>query len=419
MGCLWIIVGAFVLFAVSIWKLYIKEYAMAIFNALWFVVVVACLEGVFENSQSYTWLLISTMIAFVNIGYIFGKYKIILYRKNINSIRIEKCNWAFLQKLLVLSLSILMVYFIMTVMRYGINLNLIRSSNNSGSEDTLFNSLLDTLIFYGFSVPMIYTGALVIMYNISQKNKIPRNIIGLICANIIAYVFTTGGRSLVIRIALFLCAAIIWRIHSSGKKNIKIHYILIGGLLLYLMLNIMTILRNTENISFFEQFFQYAKGAILHMDYNIKNVKTEKLYYGYVTYGGFFYYPVKLLQKLLGIHIDTSNEIMFFLQTYKRLSIGENHTMYYNALLPNAYYYYYDMGYAGVIIFSMILGYVARRGEKSYNKPQFLSFAIWATSIYAIVYSCFGGVLWSFSIPTALIYCVILNKSFFKTKEVE
>lgn len=392
---------------------------MAIFNALWFIVVVACFERVFENTQSYTWLLISTMIAFVNIGYVLGKYKIILYRKNINNIRIEKCNWAFLQKLLVLSLLILIVYFIMTIMRYGINLNLIRSGNNSGSEETLFNSLFDTLIFYGFSVPMIYTGAFVIMYNISQKNKIPRNIIGLICVNIIAYVFTTGGRSLVIRIALFLCAAIIWRIHSSGKKNIKIRYIIMGSLLLYLMLNIMTILRNTENISFFEQFFQYVKGAILHMDYNIKNVKPEKLYYGYVTYGGFFYYPVKLLQKLLKVHIETSNEIMFFLQTYKRLSVEENYTIYYNALLPNAYYYYYDMGYVGVVIFSTLLGYVAGRGEKSYTKPQFLKFTIWAISVYAIVYSCFGGILWSFSIPTALIYCVILNKKFFITKKVE
>ena len=404
-------VCSFVLILTGLWKFSTKQYAMAIFNLIWGLLFFICIQDVAEQVSAETVKIMLIMIVCVNIAYSLGNIGFKTKNKNKNAV--YKCNYDLLRILLFLSFAIMMYYCVATVIKYGLNLNAIREMNNSDSESKVFEGLFDTLVFYGFAVPMVYVGSLAVTYNVSQKLRIPKSVIGLLGLNILAYIITVGGRTLLMRIIMFAVAAVLWKLHELGFKKMKIGRLLVYALIIYLFMNLITALRNTYSITFIEQALRYFRGAILHLDYNLEHTVREANYYGYVTYGGFFYYPVKVLKTLLGTEWLTSNEIMAFLQVYKQFFLG-GRGMYYNALLPNAYYYYYDMGYVGVVLFSTFLGLAARKGERAYKHPTFGKFILWATAVFAVTYSVLGGVLWNFTYPTSLIYCFLLSSLLYK-----
>jgi len=384
---------------------------MTIFNLIWGVVFFICMGDVSKEISGQTFSLILLMIGFVNLSYNIGNIR--FTTKKSNDKRVYKCNYTLLKILLGLSLAIMLYYCLETILKYGFNLHAIREINNSSSNKKVFEELFDTIIFYGYAVPMVYVGSLVATYNVSQKQKIPTNVLVLLGLNVVFYIITVGGRTLLMRVIMFAVAAILWRIHEIGIKRMKIGRLIFYALAAYVFMNFVTMLRNTYSVTFIEQALAYFKGAILHMDYNVENTVREAYYYGYITYGGFFYYPVKFLKIVLGFEWLTSNEIVSFLQNYKMLKLG-NSAIYYNALLPNAYYYYFDMGYLGVVLFSSFLGFTARKMENAYKSPTFGKFILWGTAVFAVTYSVLGGVLWNFTYPTAMIYCFLLSKFLYK-----
>lgn len=394
--------------------LFAKKYAISIFDMIWGFLLIVCQKDLATSSYAEVLSLLSTMIVCVNIGYWLGVFKANTTPKTPKDTVEMTLNVKFLQMLLIASLFILSYYALRTIMRFGLDLSLIRTANNSDSADKIFTSMIDTVLFYGFAIPCIYISALAMAFNLSQGMKIPKKLIYLTVACVLMYVLARGGRTIIMRIILFFFAALLWNFHSKNReKKIKKSTILISGVLLFFGLNLITKARNTVEISFMEQLISYVQGSIAHMNVRMGEVDLSTTYYGYITYGGFLYYPVKLLQAMLGMAAETSNDIMSFLQDYTVIRVMGKEDMY-NALVPNAYYYYFDSGYAGVVIFSLILGFTSGKTEYDYQTPTFFKFVLWASCVYAVSYSSLGGIFWNFGYPTALIYCFLLRKKLYQ-----
>ena len=409
-----IILYAILLLTVGLLCVILRKSAMAIFNTLWALVIFLCREDLCLESYSQTLLLLTIMIVMVNAGCLLGsveltsrvRFGLLTDRRQFDS--------RLLTLLLSLAGLIFLFYAVRTAARFGFDLELIRGTNNSDSEDKVFSSLLDTIAFYGVAMPVIYVGALVCAYNFSQQIRTPRHIYVLILLDMVLYVLTAGGRSMFIRVALFFAAAVLWRMKKPGGINMKwFKYVLLAVAGLLVVMELLTAARNSRDISFLEQAVMYIRGAVSHMRYQLERMRSDSWYFGYITYGGFFYYPVTLVSRVLGTDWQTSNEILAFLQKFKYIRVGSE-SVNYNALVPNVFYYYFDSGYLGVVLFSLFLGLAAGAGERAHAKPGFFRFVLWATAVYAIVYSPMDSVLWPFRYPTALIYCFVLRNLIYR-----
>ncbi|MBO5340563.1 MAG: oligosaccharide repeat unit polymerase [Oscillospiraceae bacterium] len=406
-----------VLLAVGLVYLLRKQFAMAAFNLLWAVVIFLTRVELGLQSYNKTFSLLLLMILLVNVGHALSRWELPAPLRRSRPQVERTFNQPLLLGLQLFTFILLLVYACKTLMEFGLDLAAIRGGNNTFNETGVFGSLLDTIFFYGVAIPLLYTQALVLAYNLSQSIKTSKIAYVLLAANMVVQLITTGGgRNIFLRIALFFAAAFVWRMHSCGLfRGGQLKYLVLGiGMLavLLLMMEALTAARNTTGITFFQQAVRYVRGSLAHMQYRLPSIPEHENYWGYVAYGGFLYYPVKLLSLLTQMDIPTSNEIMFYLQEYRRLELG-NELIYYNALVPNVFYYYFDSGYLGAALFPAILGFAAGKGEKACKNPSFLRFLLWATCVYAIVYSPIDSVLWAFRYPTALIYCFLLKDAMY------
>lgn len=396
-----------------------REFSLGIFNILWATVLFMCCNELGRESCTQTLVLLMLMVVMVNIGFWLGNTNVRFAVSE--KTKQSRHQYQFSSRVMVVLLEVLTVVFlyyaVQTIIKFGLNLEVIRGANNSDSNEKVFSSVLDTIVFYGIGMPIIYVGALSCSYNYSQNIQTPHKVYWLLAVNVVLYVIVAGGRTLLLRIAFFFVAAFIWRLKISRRYLVKkLKYLVFCVVALMIIMEILTLARNSNNISFLGQTIVYIRGAVSHMSYQLDQMPADGYYCGYITYGGFVYYPIKLLAAVLGTEWATSNEIMSFLQSYKYLQIGDK-TTYFNALIPNAFYYYYDSGYVGVVLFSLFLGFAAARGERAYKSPSFLNFVLWATAVYAIVYSPLGGVLWAFRYPTAVIYCCMLRSILYRRVE--
>lgn len=409
-----IILYAMLLLVVGLLCVLLRKFAMALFNCLWGLVIFLCRADLCLESYSQTVLLLTLMIVMVNVGCLLGSLEL---KSRLRFGRLptrREFNSRILTGLLGVACVIFLIYALRTAARFGFNLELIRAANNSDSDEKVFSGLVDTIAFYGVAMPMIYVGALACAYNFSQQIPTPKHIYVLILVNMVLYVLTAGGRSMFIRVALFFAAAVLWRIKKPSGIEMKwFKYLLLAGAGLLVVMEILTAARNSKDISFLEQTVMYIRGAVSHMRYQLERMPEDNWYFGYITYGGFFYYPVKLVSKVLGTGWKTSNDILAYLQEFKYIRVGSE-SINYNALVPNVFYYYFDSGYLGAVLFSLFLGIAAGAGERGHGKPGFFRFVLWATAVYAIVYSPLDGILWPFRYPTALIYCFALRNLIYK-----
>lgn len=396
-----------------------REYAISLFNLLWLGIFVICCREFIMEQYALTLVILCMMVIMINLGYYLWNKKCKLqYEKKYKTCLIYEVDKKILMTILVLSCLIFAWYAIKTLWIFGLDLRTIRASNNVNNVGSAFGGIVDTVLFYGVATPLLYTVILSFAYEFSQNRKVEIKFYFLALITILLQMITTGGgRSVILRMILFFGAAVLVRIAAGDfldKK--KIVGLLLTGAFLVVLLEAVTFIRNEGEITFIGQAMEYIRGAIAHMQYRLTRIEGFQFYGGYVTFGGFLYYPVKVLNVLTGLDIPTSNDMMAYLQEYRRVYLY-NQSMNYNALVPNAFYFFYDCGFVGVIVFSAIHGVLMAISERKVKALSFLGFVMWATCIYMIAYSPLDGVLWTFRHPTTIICCVVLNSFLYKKKK--
>lgn len=393
-----------------------RRYAIGLFNVLWAAVFVISCREFSMDIYGHTLLLLCLMVIMMNVGYYRATKKPQKHIvRHVFEAQERVLNEKVLEIILIISCVVFAWYAIRTVAIFGFHLGEIRGYNNAANEASAFSSRVDTILFYGVATPLIYTAILVFAYSFSQNIKIQPKFYGMALVAILLQMITTGGgRSIILRGGLFFAAAAVMRFpewKSIDKKKRKI-YLCVGASML-LLLEIVTFIRNSGDISFVGQAVDYIRGSVGHMQYRLTRPMGPQYYGGFVAFGGFFYYPIKILNMLTGLELQTSNELLAYLQEYRGVTLYDQ-TINYNALVPNAFYFFYDNGYVGVIVLSALHGFLMERAERTCRQPTFLGFVMWATCIYMIAYSPLDGVLWTFRHPTTIICCVVLNQYLYR-----
>lgn len=393
----------------------------ALFNAVWAVVFLICCREFSMEEYGLTQFLLCLMVILVNAGYGWSNSRPAetVKPKSGHYLRqdSDELNEKLLMTILAVASAIIVWYAIQTVRVFGFDLVEIRGHNNTSNDAGVFGSQVDTVLFYGIATPLIYTVILIFAYSFSQGIRIKKRFYAITLAAVLLQMVTTGGgRGIILRSVLFFVAAFIIRFplgRELGIEKKKIGMFLGIGVVLVVILEVITFIRNEGEVSFVGQAFDYIRGSVGHMQYRLTRPMEHQYYGGLLTFGGFFYYPIKVLNLLFGTQIESSSEILVYLQEYRQVTLYDQ-TVNYNAMVPNAFYFFRDNGYVGVVALSFLHGYLLEKAERKIKKPTFIRFVMWATCVYMIAYSPIDGVLWTFRHPTTIIYCVLLSKFLYK-----
>lgn len=360
------------------------------------------------------------MVIFFNIGYfsgIFSKIKIKrakIFKKNSKIKR--SLNKKRFDVVLYLCLFICLFYFIKAISS-GLSLEGLRAVSGGLSEIGIFQSTVDSILFYGIVAPLVNISLILLLFNIINKENSQKQTL-LVVVNLILYTYVSGGRTMLVRGVVYIIALLIYQKKNGPyfKQYINYKIVIFVLVVAYISLSIITTLRSTQDITFFKQAIAYIQGSIFHMDHHIvMGSFKENVLWGSINLGGFLYYPIKLINLLFGTAIENSMEKVYYLQSQTYLGIGR----YYNALVPAAYYYYIESGYLGVVVYSFLHGIISYFAENVRKKSySFLRFTMLCICLFSVLYTPLGGILWSSLVPTTIIYALILNKFLYrKVKE--
>lgn len=388
-----------------------KKYTLMLFSSIWMVVFASIGMDRFTAFKTTTLECMYLMIVTNILGLVISKYNFVFSDKYLPKLgfSIDEINFKVLKSSLLICTLILITYFLITLFKAGgLDLNVIRNLNSSTSDSSAFNSYLDTFLFFMLAMPLTTANSLIIIYSKVTGQVLPKSLGYIFLFDCILYLITSAGRIFVIILICFVLSAIF-----MFRKKLNLLKIFLYGIFVFAILEIMTISRNINNIGFFEQSIQYIVCSIFHMDMQIDSVDLYKFYdvnFGFFTYGGFLYYPIKLLNILFSFNIKVPGEYLEYLQIVKIIEFNGN-SVYYNALVPDAFYYYFDSGLLGVFIFSFISSYlIGRYEEKCIYNFTFLNYAYFAIGIYSLIFSPMGSQAWKPYIPMTIIWIYILSK---------
>lgn len=419
-----VLVCAFLFFCIGLSR---RNFSTAIFNLIWMIMFALLTMRSYDELRRDTTLCLMIMFFAVNAGMIFYPLFDSLKSKSLKSktapkveCKYETIDIKIFSMLLLFCSAIIFLYFVRTVIAVGgLNLNSIRTINSSSSENKAFSGLIDTIAFYFIAEPLFLVLTLAFVYMIFSKQ--PRGVFVniLFCFATFAYFVTTAGRVIIICMFCFIFAAYITLSRKSKQGNIKFGKIIVIAAIAVLFLNLMTNSRTSDESTFVQQGIDYMTGSIYHMDQLMSTIELHRnktTYFGTVAYGGFLYYPLKLINMLFGTNIQNASEVLQYMQKITVLTIG-NKDLYFNALAPNAFYYYFDSHYLGIVIFSFISGVVAARAEKFSQRGGFMDSAILGVVYYCLVFSPLGSQCWKPLIPVTIFWLFFLKKWIVQNKE--
>ena len=398
-----------------------KRFVGVIYNAVWIFGMLYVAANIEEFTQITVEILSVTIIAF-NAFYLLSrgihKRKIYFTLGSYSTRRRDDCDvrldHRFFRVIIFITVAVIGFYSARTIAAFGFNLNAIRSGNNSDSESRVFNSIVDTILYYGIATSLLNILPIVVVYCYIKNIKLTKAEYAGVAFAVVLSVLCSAGRMLFVRIIIFIVAGMIWKTSkNSVARKISIGKAALIVAVIFGGLTIATISRNKANgTTFLAQVLDYCYGSIVHMEYQLKLLASDAMHFGTVVYGGFLYYPIKLLNAFLPWKLQTSNEILAYLQDFKMLTISGT-PQYYNALVPNAFYYYFDSGMIGCLLFSGILAVSCAKYEYADNE-YFERFYMFAICCYAVVFSILGGIMWSFAMPTATLFAFLLKDRLFK-----
>lgn len=335
--------------------------------------------------------------------------------------------------------KIILVACFVIILYYGLKYASIYLVMGSGARATRFGTgelfsstsilFVYSLFISTFSISCIYIFSYILVF--SRKKGI---VFLLSFFIIIISAYIGGGRagffSIILAIALFsfikksllkspIKIEYIFR-NKMKKNNMLILFIIIA--ILFILSVLVTVMRMSENASFFdglyllsEQLIVYMVGPFRAFDYGISQYAPTLGYlYGAGTFAGIGEF-IFFLMHLIGVNVYYANSIIGnLLGLY--IDIGGGHI--FNYAFTNNMIFYFDFGIIGVILFSFLFGIFVRYIINLFIKKTNIYTLILLGYIFeAMMYSLFSWKLQSLPAIFLILVCLFLNSEIRLSKQ--
>jgi oligosaccharide repeat unit polymerase len=333
-----------------------------LFNAWWGITIYLSSLGLFNIyvPTNDTYLIMLIAILSFNFSLVFllrNKSKLSSLRGN--SIQIKDSNAIFNKFLLITHLIIIIILFFRTLktlelLLSGVSYSVIRY--NYFKLETIMTGY-DHLINNIFVTPVLTFSIIFVSLQYFNK-RMNKTILFTTLLSISLYVFSSGGRSIIITLGISFFAAYI--INRKNKNNIKLskkiftQFLLVVVLfsLIFVSLGRMETEGGLNEVA--NTVFRYFTASYIYYEKMIPLVKEDNVYlYGSAFFGGLIDIFIFIL-RFIGIEINpTSSYISTHNQVYITVS---NDGAIYNAFPTMLYTFYYDFGYLGIILGPLLFG---------------------------------------------------------------
>ena len=316
------------------------------FNVWWLIWLMCSFLniGKFFKVEGIIYIYILSGIIFFNVPFIISKnkkYKV-LYGK------VKKVKFFYLTEGIYFLINMYYLFKLSTLINIFSEYSLTRTTFFGIREDgiKLFSSAIFVFI-YNFFRSMSIVAFLISLSKVFQKKR--RGLFFLSTLNLILFCTISAGRDYIMYILIIGIYA--FKIGFLKKSLKHIIFLTIPTLLI-------TFLREGSLKKVFLIIVTYFNGSIVFFNEVYKNT-IDKFYYGEL----FFYFiilPFRYVLYILGLSdnkgamVEVGEKLMKFIQ----ISSENIYSLEYNAL-PTAFYMFYrDFRYFGIIIFSLLLGWL-------------------------------------------------------------
>lgn len=211
------------------------------------------------------------------------------------------------------------------------------------------------------NLPILYAVIPIIAVDLvsGKEREIGKGILILAVIWISLSTIVSGGRVLfyIVGVVLFFAALIVKKkLRISRRVKISILLILIGAIA---FMYFMSIKRNKSGeYDFLYSVYVYFSGALPHMSYRLETIDfSNKFTYGMTFVSGLLRPPMIIYKWLFGSFPAVYQQtIDIGVELQSAVDIGTGQT--YNAFATSFFYFFYDLGYIGVIVDSILYGII-------------------------------------------------------------
>lgn len=340
-----------------------------VFFLIWMLLLAFSRLGLFgvpvPNSDTYLLLFIGLFSFFV--GFVSVDLKKWFGRKNIFFRKFEsdvKYLYVLNFKIVIVLYSITFVYLayqaviVIGLLQSGLTLSAIRELFTSSDLNLLRQSNYMVAIQNFIATPTVYLAIAILPIEWFKGNRNKIFIVSTILM-IIAWVLTSGGRSVILWMAIYVIYLYKWKGVKIKLKKENRRKIVLVVLSCIISLIFTTISRKGENVDFFFQMYQYFVVPIAHLEYRINELNASffNVYgYGMASFYGVFY-PFMFILTLAGwkypIWLTTIRDLSF-MNLENVVLLGSARM---NAFVTTFFQFYLDGGMFGVFVGGVLFGF--------------------------------------------------------------
>lgn len=342
--------------------------------ALWGTILPFSALGIYGTNIPSVKLYVVIMIGL--LGYLIGamlghRIEFVIDKKNTN-ISVNSIKYEFNYTLLYILGIISMIYYIIqaaiviNLLRHGYTFFYIRYLYTSEEDTILHSSYVITQLKAFVAVPTTYL--FIAIFPIEMfYGKRKKSFLIMAISLMVLFVLTSGGRSVILWMALYFIAIFMIYRKKNGQDNKKFRLkpvqkamIIIGAVGLLAFMNYITQSRSNQEMDLFKHIFTYFVAPLPYTDHYLNVVDNSGMYgFGVSSFYGLFY-PIFFVLRFIGIfkngYPDFIMDInyMSFEMMEKSINIGSNFQM--NAYVTVFYQPYLDGRFVGVFFILLIFG---------------------------------------------------------------
>lgn len=292
-------------------------------------------------------------------------------------------DWRWTKLLLVLVTvgTIITVFNVINLLMSGGDYYQVRSSllGYNESDSLINNSILNGLVYY-VAGPGLYALTPLAIYFFAIKRH--KYFCVLVFLNIILNSFATGGRITFVYVIIQFLATMSFVNIKLSKKTKRVLLCLIVMSLIFIGI----ISNARSNRSIVEIFYAYFSGPVVLLSEWQKVVDNSNIW----TYGLSFLYPfsyiVNTISNLLGIKFDLLSNVVSLQGNPQEVWINVFPNMPMNAFVTMFYFFYQDLRFIGIIIYSTLYGafcnYIYCKAYMKRNVKYFIIYLLVIKSVF-------------------------------------